>query len=177
MHIETERKFLIKLPETEMLASLPGCEVRHITQTYLMINSKTGEEKRVRRIEERGRVSFVVTEKERITAVSRTEHEYEIGEDEYRVLRDTKGATELTKTRYAFPYEGHTVEIDVYPHEIGGDALDGLAVLEVELVSEDEEFSLPPFITVLKELTGTKEFSNKTLAKPRDSYGNNVENK
>ena len=74
--------------------------------------------------------------------------------------------TRLTKTRYSFPFAGHTVEIDVYPHEIGGDALEGLAVMEIELESPDEAIEFPPFIRVIRELTGTREFSNKALARP-----------
>ena len=71
----------------------------------------------------------------------------------------------LTKTRYAFPYSAHTIEIDVYPYEIGGDALVGRAVMEVELKDENEMIDFPSGITVIRELTGTREFSNKTLAK------------
>ena len=53
----------------------------------------------------------------------------------------------------------------MYPYEIGGEGLIGKAVLEVELRSEREDFALPEFIVIERELTGTKEFSNKTLAK------------
>ena len=94
------------------------------------------------------------------------EDEREISEAEYNELMK-ECITELSKTRFSFPYGGHVIEIDVYPHEIGGDALEGYAVLEVELSSEDEEFALPYFITVIEELTGKKKFSNKAMAKPK----------
>ncbi len=97
--------------------------------------------------------------------ISRNEIERPLSTAEYKALL-TEAVSELSKIRFAFPYGKQTVEIDVYPPEIGGDALAGLAVLEVELSAEDEKFDLPPFITVLRELTGTKEFSNKALAKP-----------
>ena len=167
MHIETERKFLIRRPPESVLEAMPDCRVCHITQTYLMINGVTGEEKRIRRIVEGERETFVFTEKKRITDVSRTENEYGITAEEYARLYSSPDARELSKTRYAFPYEDHTVEIDIYPHEIGGDALDGYAVLEVELGDEAEKFALPPFIEVVRELTGTSDFSNKKMAKPR----------
>ena len=38
--------------------------------------------------------------------------------------------------------------------------------MEVELGSETEEFAVPEFIRVERELTGTRQFSNKTLARP-----------
>ena len=167
MNIETERKFLIVRPDESLLTAQDGCRVLDITQTYLMINNVTGEERRIRRIEENGKVSYVLTEKRRISTVSREENEREISREEYEKLYETDGARELTKTRYAFPYGKRTVEIDVYPHEIGGDGLDGLAVLEVELEDETEEIILPDFITVIRELTGKKEFSNKAMAKLR----------
>ncbi|MBQ8370331.1 MAG: hypothetical protein IJY35_10170, partial [Clostridia bacterium] len=67
--------------------------------------------------------------------------------------------------RHSFLFAGHTVEIDVYPYEIGGDAMLGLAVLEIEMASEDEEITIPPFIEVVRELTGSRDFSNKAMAK------------
>lgn len=165
MNIETERKFLIELPDTKLLTR-QNCRVLHIVQTYLAIDNEKREESRVRRIEENGETRYVYTEKKKISALSRIENEYEITEEKYNSLRESHDIRELEKTRYAFEYGGHTVEIDVYPHEIGGDALDGYAVLEVEFERENEEIQLPDFIRIVRELTGTSEFSNKTLAKP-----------
>ena len=164
MPLEIERKFLIALPDTDFLGKLPGCRVKRIRQTYLEKIPGTKTERRIRRIEEDGAVSFVFTKKDKITKITRREEEREITEEEYRALYG-EAKKELTKTRYAFPFGGHVVEIDVYPYEIGGDGLVGKAVLEVELESEREEFSLPDFIRIERELTGTKEFSNKTMAK------------
>lgn len=164
MAIETERKFLIELPNLDFLSKVNGCRVREIVQTYLKDEKGTGAERRVRKINEDGKITYVFTRKEHITKMSRIEDEREVTLDEYdKLYADAK--SELSKTRYAFPHEGHTVEIDVYPYEIGGDALLGKAVLEVELQSEDEEIILPDFVTVIRELTGTGEFSNKKLAK------------
>lgn len=163
MPIETERKFLIERPDLAFLTSQEDCAVLEITQTYLT-QPAGAPERRVRRILENGRETFVFTQKERITAVSRIENEREITPAEYAGFL-TEAYSQLTKTRYRFPFGGHLIEIDVYPCEIGGDALEGLAVLEVELASEEEEIRLPDWITVLRELTGTPEFSNKTLAR------------
>lgn len=164
MAIETERKFLIRRPDPAVLAAQPGCRVLSIRQTYLKKPGK-GLERRLRTIEEDGRVTFVYTRKEKISKLSRIENEREITAAEYRELyADAK--TELTKTRYRFPFADHVMEIDVYPYEIGGDALEGYAVLEVELKDENEAFAVPDFLKIEKELTGTRQFSNKTLAQP-----------
>ncbi|MBE6541473.1 MAG: hypothetical protein E7672_03395 [Ruminococcaceae bacterium] len=163
MATEIERKFLIKLPSEDFFADKKARR-RHIVQTYL--TSDDAGERRVRRIEESGTISYVYTEKFPIenTKISRIENEREIDREEYeRLLSDAY--SELTKVRYTFPIESHVIEIDVYPHYIGGEALDGLAVMEIELTSEDEKFEIPDEIEVLRELTGTREFSNKVLAK------------
>ena len=164
MAIEIERKFLILRPEPDKIASLPGARVRRITQTYLKKIPGKSVERRVRRIEEDGQVSYVFTKKEKLTKMSRIENEWEITEAEYREAL-TEAYSALDKTRYSFPWENHVMEIDVYPYEIGGDALEGYAVLEVELADEEEPFAVPDFLSIERELTGTKEFSNKNLAK------------
>ena len=51
MAVETERKFLIRLPDLSFVASLPECRVRHIRQTYLSNpDGKKKPERRLRRI-------------------------------------------------------------------------------------------------------------------------------
>lgn len=168
MKLETERKFLIVRPSSERLEETDGLSVRQIVQTYLASDGNDGRERRVRQITEDGRITHVFTMKEnsRVSgnAVSREETEYEISPVQYAALL-REAYSELTKTRYSFPYEGHTVEIDIYPDEIGGKELDGRAVLEVELEDGDEPVVLPPWICVLRELTGTRDFSNKKLAR------------
>ena len=116
MAIEIERKFLIRLP---VLDNVPDCRVRKITQTYLKEIPGKSVERRVRRIEEDGQVSYVFTKKEKLTKMSRIENEWEISEEEYREYL-TEAYSMLDKTRYSFPYENHVMEIDVYPYEIGG---------------------------------------------------------
>lgn len=166
MHIETERKFLIKLPDAAVLAARAD-RTLEITQTYLKIDKKTGEEQRVRRIVEGGETTYIFTEKKKISDFSRYENEFEITKERYDTLiKEAPDPRALTKTRYVIGYMEHNIEIDVYPHEIGGDALDGFAVLEVELGNIEEDFAMPDFISVERELTGKSEFSNKSLAKP-----------
>ena len=166
MAIETERKFLILRPSDELLLSQTGSRKLDIIQTYLTPDGKT--ERRIRKITEGERVAYIYTEKRPIsgTKSSRHEDERDISEEEYHALMN-ECITELTKTRFAFPFDGHIIEIDIYPHDIGGDGLYGYAVMEIELTSEDEKFSLPEFIKIKEELTGTGKFSNKAMAKPK----------
>ena len=164
MSVEIERKFLIRLPDLEKIAAIPGCRVRRIVQTYLAALPGKKVQRRVRLIRENGRTDYVFTRKENLSGISRIENEWEISKEEYdRYLEEAY--SRLEKTRYAFPWEGHVMEIDVYPYEIGGDRLIGRAILEVELGEEEEAFRIPDFIEGERELTGTKEFTNTGMAK------------
>ena len=164
MSIEIERKFLIKLPDEDLLLKQDGIRVRDITQTYLVPLSEEVSNRRVRKIVEDGKISYTYTEKRRISEISREEYESEIGPDEYSE-KLTEAVSFLIKTRFSFPFGGHVIEIDVYPRIFGGKALEDRAVLEVELKNEDEKIILPDFLEVIREVTGMRKYSNMKLAR------------
>ena len=156
--IEIERKFLIAIPRIADLESIVGLRVKHIEQTYLLTDNGTNA--RVRKINENGKISFIKTVKKRISVLSCYEDEWELSAEEY--TEELKNAdpekSTVYKTRYAFPYGNHTVEIDVYSF------WDDRATLEVELSSESDSFSLPDFIKVIKEVSEDKRYKNTNLA-------------
>lgn len=156
--IETERKFLIKYPDTDALSKLPLSIVKKISQTYL--TSENNSTRRVRKIELNGNISYIFTEKIRINALSCHEDEKEILKAEYDALlleKDTERDT-IFKTRYAFPYENQIIEIDIY------DFWSEFAILEIELKNENEKYTIPAFVEVIKEVTEDKRFKNAFLA-------------
>jgi CYTH domain-containing protein len=73
--IETERKFLIRMPNTALLSSLENARVMNMEQTYLVCENGNA---RVRRIEEGGKVRFIKTLKQRISTLSCYEFEEDI---------------------------------------------------------------------------------------------------
>lgn len=156
--IECERKFLIAYPDTERLRML-GAKASLIEQTYLA--AEKGATARVRRRVTDGVTKLYHTVKRRLTALSATEEEREITEREYEELLKTADPTRspILKTRYVLPYEGHLLEIDVYPF------WKRQAVLEIELASEEEDFSIPDFIAVLREVTSDVAYKNVSLSK------------
>ena len=157
--IETERKFLIYMPDLKLIESCDGVRIKKIEQTYLEYES--GKNARVRRIDESGRVSFVKTVKQRISTLSSFEDEHEIDENTYadELLHADKTKQTVKKTRYCIPFDNHVIEIDVYPF------WNDRAILEVELASEDESFSIPDFIRVIKEVSEDGRYKNTNLAK------------
>ena len=162
--IETERKFLIYMPCLDTLCAQPEIRIQEITQTYLLTDGKKSA--RIRKINECGNISYIKTVKERISTLSCYEEEKEITEEQYLELLKyaDKEKQNINKTRYSFRYGRHIIEIDIYSF------WNDRATLEIELKSEDEEFSIPAFIKVVKEVSTDKRYKNTNLAKsiPQD---------
>lgn len=155
---ETERKFLIHFPDIAFLESLCDCRKTDMVQTYLLCGNGS---MRVRKASEKGTVKYIRNIKKRISDMSHLEDEREVSEEAYEELllcRDPE-RSDIVKTRFSFPYLGHIMEIDVYPF------WSDRAVLEVELGSEDEQFEIPAFLKIIKEVTSDKRYSNKALSK------------
>ena len=156
--IEIERKFLVAFPTTNILTK---ADLRiDIVQTYLhAINGV----RRLRKCTIDGETTYVYTIKKDITPVTREEREGEIDEDTYLALMQEGASRTIQKSRYVYNLGNHKFELDVYPF------FKDRAILEIELNSEDEEFVIPEFIKVIREVTGEKEYLNATLA---ENYGN-----
>lgn len=157
--IETERRFIIKMPPQELLDSLGGDIIEQI-----YITSEDGEGGATERVRARThgeRVTYTHTVKRRISAISSYEDECEISRGEFLRLSSARedGTSAIRKTRYVLPFGGFAFEIDVYG------AWQNVAVMEVELPDETAELRLPPQITVIKEVSGDRRLSNHSLAR------------
>ena len=157
-HFEIEHKYLCVMPTKDLLEAKASAIVQ-MEQTYL--KAPKGEERRVRKKTSQNLVSYAFTSKRKITELKRVEEEHDISEEEYQAFlkeADPKLHT-IKKTRYKIPYCNHVFEVDVYEFD------SERCVMEVEISSETEEFVLPPFIHVLKEVTEDGSYKNKALAK------------
>lgn len=157
--LEIERKYIIEKPDPAHLRSMPEYSESAIIQTYL--RSREAETRRVRSRETDGEIRYYETVKRRIDRMSSVERERELTREEYEsALSEIKDGTRpIVKTRYTFAYLSHTVEIDVYPEWAN------TAILEVELPSRECPVELPGFITVLREVTGLKSYSNAGMSR------------
>lgn len=160
MALEIERKYLIRRPAEDWLRSRPGAAAAALEQCYL--TARPGWERRIRRAAclLTGTVRCTLTEKTETAGLVRTELEREITPAEYEALlaQALPGLPVLRKVRWAFPYAGRTVEIDLYPF------WSEKAILEVELPSPQEVPLLPPEIIVLREVTDDPGLKNRALA-------------
>lgn len=156
--VEIERKYIIAMPSLAILAEQPQYSKSEILQIYLQ--APEGVTHRVRRREYAWGAVCTETVKRRIDALSAFEEEREISAERFCELAASiaAGSRPLRKVRHVFSYLGKTMEIDVYPE------WRGCAVLETELASREERVALPPFIEVLREVTGERAFSNAALS-------------
>lgn len=156
---EIERKFLIEMPDTAALEKMPNCRKVSIEQMYL--KEENGVRARIRRRTADGKSIYILTEKKFVSSMKRIEIEREIMQEEYKNLSAHKenGYASIEKSRYCLMHGGKYFEIDVFPF------WNDKAYAEIELCSEDEPFTLPPFIKVIKEVTDDKSYSNRSLAR------------
>lgn len=91
-------------------------------------------------------------------ALSRDESIVEIDEELYDKIVTKFGQHTISKKRFKFDYLRKKWELDVFPDL-------RLIVMEIELEKEDEMVALPPFVTVVREVTGDPEYYNVNMAK------------
>lgn len=154
-NIEIERKFVIVIPEKEVLARF---EYSDITQTYLLSNP--GVTHRVRSRIFADKIIYTETKKIRIDKMSCVEDEREITREEYEnlLLIANTEQTPIKKRRYIIPFDGRTFEIDIY------EKWHRTCIMEVELPTRAEEVEFPPFIRIVREVTGEKAYSNASMS-------------
>lgn len=157
--LEIERKFLIKMPDLKTLDENELCAAAEILQTYIC--TPDGVRARIRKRTFNGKAVYIKTIKRRISSASRIEIETKITEEEYNFLMKYADKTRNTieKVRRYIVYGGKYFELDVYSF------WNKQATLEIELLSEDEQFELPPFIEVIRDVTADEAYSNSALAK------------
>jgi len=155
--LEIERKFLIGYPDIKMLEDDPYCRRVEISQTYL--EDEEGSY-RVRKRGEGGNYRYYLTRKKKLGGITRSEMEEQITEEEYtgHLRRGNKPLKTITKDRYCLLYKNKYFEIDVFPF------WSDRALMEIELKSEDEKAEHPPQITVIRDVSSEKEYTNKAIA-------------
>lgn len=147
---EIERKYLVD-------AVPPGLERyphEAIVQGYLVV-AEDGSEVRLRR---RGG-AYVQTVKRGEGGV-RMEVEVALTREQFEALWAAVNHAPIEKVRYEIPFEGHTIELDVY-----GGALDGLVTAEVEFDTADASAAFTPPSWFGRDVTDDPRYRNRSLAR------------
>ncbi len=158
MKIEIERKFLLK----SLLDKKPA-EVIKVRQWYLKVDD-VWERARQMDSSVSGK-KWVHTVKTRISDLSGIEVEREISKKEFnqfvRRCRNTRDNSRyIAKERHIYNSGGLKWEVDLFRQRCH------IVIAEVEIPSEDYDLAVPEFIfrKILMEVTGIKQFSNRSLS-------------
>lgn len=153
--VERERKFLVSYP-----ADLNGFknEVIDIEQTYLL--SDTGVA-RVRKRGQHGSYTYTHTIKHYVESGTNIEKERMISSREYLSLLTSADPSRkrVVKQRTCFLWKNQYFELDLFQAPIPG-----LCILEAEIDSNDAKIDLPTFLTIHREVTDDKRYSNSEIA-------------
>ena len=153
MGLEIERKFLVVNDSWQ-----PAVRCLHIRQGYLAVGPPSSV--RVRIQDSIANLNV----KRSILDIERDEYEYPIPvRDAEEMLDRLCDGRVVEKMRHHVEYEGMLWEVDVF-----AGANVGLVVAEIELESEDQEFSIPPWVG--EEVSRDARFLNSSLS--TNPYGN-----
>ena len=153
--IEHEHKYIVKIN-----GDLPADSIDiDIVQTYL--RSDLGSEVRLRKRGWQGKNIYVHSTKKKTSATEELVTERQINFSLYEMmlsLADPNMRT-IRKHRSSFIWKGQYFEIDTYHGE-----LEGLVILETKGIEDGEPIKFPPFIEVVKDITGDRAYFNHSLA-------------
>ena len=157
-NMEIEKKYLVRhLPE-----GLENYPSRHLVQSYISRSPVI----RLRKIEEKGQESFVLTVKGAGLSV-REEFELDLTREQYERLRAKEEGRVLEKTRYLIPLENTdcgedklTAELDVFHGE-----LSGLILVEVEFGSTGAMEAFVPPEWFGEDVSDSDRYHNSTLSR------------
>lgn len=150
-----KRKYLIEMPDLELLRAKYSAIGVDMVQTYLRMTNPAIE-RRVRRQDNGGENMYFYTEKH-FRPDGKWDTERRISEREYHqyLLEADPELQSVAKRKYRFVFDSHRFEIDVYPFS---------ADRAVMFCYAESECSLPPEARVISEVTGRPEYKNKQLA-------------
>ncbi|WP_315257339.1 AAA family ATPase [Segatella oulorum] len=152
--IVEERKYVV-----ELVGEIPHCIESEITQTYLV--AEPGCEVRLRRRAWQGKNVYVHTTKKNLANGEELVTERQIRSNLYQSLLQQADPyrQEIQKTRKSFIWKGQYFELDNFQRPVSG-----LMILETKGITEQEAVNFPPFIKVVKDVTGDAHYYNYNIA-------------
>lgn len=153
--ITEERKYIV-----EVTGDMPATIDSEITQTYLV--AEPDSEVRLRkRLWTNGNRVNVHTMKKAINVNEQVETERQVSNALYDSLLSQADPYRRTihKKRNSFIWKGQYFELDTYL-----DQLSGIIILETKGITSTEDVNFPPFIKVVREITGDRDYYNYNLA-------------
>ena len=152
-HIEEERKYIV-----ELTGELPECIESEIVQTYLV--AEPGCEVRLRQRAANGNVTNIHTTRRRVSDTDELVTERIISNNLYETMLQQADPYRRTirKNRKSFIWKGQFFELDTYTEPTQ------LMILETKGIASHEELRLPPFLRIVEDITGNKQYYNYNMA-------------
>lgn len=159
MGVEIEKKYIIEMPDIEVLSSQENYTCSEIVQIYL--EPVGNETHRIRSRTSNGKTVYTETIKLRIDKMSSHEIENEITEQRFLELsaNPRKNSNPIRKVRHTFTNGGQLFEIDVYPE------WKSTCILETEIETRDTIVKMPSFLKILRDVTGDVSYSNSGMSR------------
>ena len=155
---EIERKFLLEYPDLDYINKIKTCRKVPITQAYLTTPQEGNF--RIRKRGEGDGAVYIKTVKIKINDIKRIEIESYISNKEYYDYLSQKQYVTgiISKDRYCIVYNNTYYELDIYPF------WNDKATLEIELLNENQSYTLPSFAKIIREVSFEPEYRNLALA-------------
>ena len=153
--ITEERKYIV-----EVVGDMPQTIDSDIVQTYLVADPDS-EVRLRRRIWPGGKRVNVHTMKKTVGPNQQVETERQVSNALYESLLSQADPYRHTiyKKRKSFIWKGQYFELDTYQRQ-----LQGLVILETKGITDTESVNFPPFLKVVKDITGDANYYNYNLA-------------
>lgn len=153
--ITEERKYIV-----EVVGEVPSAIDSDILQTYL-VSDPDSEVRLRRRSWANGKQVNVHTIKKTINGKEQVETERQVSNALYESLLSQADPYRrpIRKKRCSFIWKGQYFELDSYL-----DQLEGTVILETKGIDSTEDVNFPPFIKVVKDITGNRNYYNYNLA-------------
>ena len=151
---ETQRKFLIKKPDLDLLNKLHNCNKVKVIEIYLNEEKNT-----ISKLIQRGIISNYTYSKITINKDKNVETETRLTQDAYieELINIDTSKKIIIKDRYCLTVNSVYYEIDIYEH------LEDKAICEVEL-TRSSELQLPSIIEVIEDITNNEEYTSYYFA-------------
>lgn len=158
VQIKKQRKFAVDLSKTDLVKIQAEGRALMVEQTYL---DSDYDEARVRKITFNGASSYQLTAYENdINGNKVIKEDEQICKVYYEYLLDENSSLskpKVKKVRYYFAHNGQYFTLDVFEN------LGEIGILEIN-ARLDEMIDLPPYVSVLEDVTKNKDFLNANIA-------------
>ncbi len=158
--LNIKRRYLIRYPDTAALDLSPNCQRVDIFQAYLK-STVPGEIIRIRQRGINGNYLYFMSRKRKVDNDKIIEMEERLTENEFHTLlmQVDHEYQPIHKLRYCLSENGLYYNIDIYPQ------WEDKALMDVELYSGTDQVPVPGAVTLIREVTGEKEYTSLYMAK------------